>query len=226
MQSSLEIIWPHGRNSVCAPEDGRHFILPGYSRPVSIGQVEAFFLHNLAKLIGAERGFEIGTAFGYSSFWLGHAIAKNHPTRAWFGSLDNWQEGSIGTSGLKFAKEWAERLSLSNVVKYLTGNSPEDVLRFVSEPVDIAFIDGNHNGDQPLKDYKALRELLTKNGVIVWHDIEPRYGVNLAISEAIKDGWSVVTFPTSCRIGIGYRTFASWNAALDAFMTARRLELV
>jgi len=45
-----------------------------------------------------------------------------------------------------------------------------DAVRKVG-PVDVLFIDGDHRGDAPLKDYEAYLPLMAPNGVIAFHDI-------------------------------------------------------
>jgi predicted O-methyltransferase YrrM len=226
IHSELEVVWPDGRESSCCSNDGRHYALKGFPRPVSVGQVEAHLLYNLAVSAGVSRAFEIGTGFGYSSFWIGAAIKRNAPFNGWLGSLDNHSEGSAGPIALDFAASGAKRLGLDRTVDYIVGSSPSDVDKHVSAPVTLAFIDGAHGSGQPRLDYLAIRRRLSDTAFLVWHDVQSRYDVWDGIAEAIRDGWSPVVFPTSCRLCVCYKSAKQWDLALDAFTAARALSLL
>ncbi|ABS61951.1 hypothetical protein Plav_0328 [Parvibaculum lavamentivorans DS-1] len=225
MHADLDSIWPTGRNPECLPNDGGHFTLKGYTRPVSIGRIEAFLLFNLVRVLNIRTAFEIGTGFGYSSFWIAAGVIENDKG-GWVGSIDSQQEGGLGVHGLDFARRWSNIIGLDSVLHFFTGKSPDDLSHVIREPLGLAFIDGNHYGEQPVLDYTGLQPHLLQDGILVWHDIEKKYGVNAAIAASIKDGWSLVTFPTSCRIGVSYRTLAGWQAATEAFSAARNLQII
>ncbi len=226
IHSELAIVWPGGREMSCCANDGRHYTIKGFPRPVSIGQVEARLLYNLAVSGDVAWAFEIGTGFGYSSFWLGAAILRNSPTGGWLGSLDDHSEGGVGRRGFDFAVSGAKRLGLDRIVDYVVGASPADIHKYVSKPIDLALIDGSHRGTQPLDDYMALRAQLSNARFLVWHDVQSQYDVGVGLAAAIKDGWSPIVFPTSCRLCVCYRTVGEWDIALNAFERARRLSLV
>jgi hypothetical protein len=226
IHSELAIVWPKGREMSCCPNDGRHYTIKDFPRPVSIGQIESRLLYNLAVSGGVTRAIEIGTGFGYSSFWLGAGIARNSATIGWLGSLDDHSEGGIGRQGLDFAVSGAKRLGLDRVVDYFVGASPGDIHKYVCEPIDLALIDGSHKGTQPLDDYLALRAQLSGARFLVWHDVQAQYDVGEGLAAAIKDGWSPIVFPTSCRLCVCYRKVGEWDIALRAFERARTLSLL
>jgi len=124
----LEEIWPNGREAVCCAKDGHHFTLKGFSRPVSIGRVEAYILYNISKRFSVKRAFEIGTGFGYSSLWLAAAIVANYGNYGWLGSIDNQSEGELGNIGLEFARAAAQSLGISPVTHYFVGGSRKDIV--------------------------------------------------------------------------------------------------
>lgn len=226
VHAELQAIWPGGRESSCCPNDGRHYTMKGHSRPVSVGQVEARLLYNLAVSSGAKRAFEIGTGFGYSSFWLGAAIFRNHAVDGWLGSIDNHSEGGVGQTGLEFAVAGSKLLGLDQTTKYFVGTSPVDLYKHISEPIDLGLIDGNHSGMQPSDDYQGLKPFLSDSSLLIWHDVQSRYTVGAGLAAAIKDGWSPIVFPTSCRLCVCYKRLSDWDLAMSSFEAAKLLSLV
>lgn len=226
IHAELDIVWPEGREPSCCDKDGRHYAMKGYPRPVSIGQVEAHLLYNLAVSGHVTRAFEVGTGFGYSSFWLGAAINRNSPTEGWLGSMDDHSEGAIGARGLHFAASGARRLGLERTIDYIVGASPVDTQRHIVSPINLAFIDGAHKAAQPRADYMAIRDSLSESAFLIWHDVRAEYDVADGVSAAITDGWFPIVFPTSCRLCVCYRHIREWDIALYAFDHARALSLL
>ena len=226
LHSILETVWPSGREKSCTASDGHHYSLPGHTRPVSLGRVESHFLFNLVVAVRAKRVFEIGTAFGYSSFWLGFAVHLLDAAHGWVGSIDNHSEGTLGREGFDFAHKTAEHIGLTGNIQYFVGNSPTDIHKYLTSSVDLAFIDGDHNGLQPAEDYRGLKPYLENARLLVWHDVQARYNVKDGLSEAIADGWSPIVFPTSCRMCVCYKHYSDWTAAISAFQHAEQLTLM
>ena len=226
VQSELELVWPNGREPSCCPLDGEHYSLPGQPRPVSISKVESHLLYNLVIATASRSVFEVGTGFGYSSLWLAAAVHSLYGAEGWVGSIDNYSEGGRAgesTARHQVAQALAKRLNLSETVTYFVGESPSDLSSVIWSPLDLVFIDGNHHGEQPTLDYQGLRPFLTSDSLIVWHDVQSKYSVANGIANAIKDGWSPVTLPTSCRMTVCYRTFSSWEKICQAFNEAMEL---
>jgi len=139
-------------------------------------------------------GFEIATAFGYSTAYLGLAFQK---TGGKCISLDCYieefkedylyneselisasekirSEIDIGKLpvGLDTAKSSAKRLGVENVIDFKVGLSPNDVPKVIGErKIDFAFIDGGHFGDQPTKDFLAVLPYLSDKCAVLFHDI-------------------------------------------------------
>jgi len=218
----LQPIWPEGRNLNSIAGDGPHYTLNGFDRPVSIGRIEAATLKNIAELLPVASAFEIGTGFGYSSLWIGAGMALSGREHLWLTSLDAQTEGRLHDNGRRFAQAAAETLGLSSIIHYVVGSSPADVPAVLTgRMLDLVFIDGNHHGEQPLADYKAVRNSVQENGLLLFHDVEPRYSVSDAISASLRDGWSFAGLPTSCRLGACYRTPRAFDCLLEAFHRAR-----
>jgi len=75
--------------------------------------------------------------------------------------------------GIKFTNETAQTNNLK--AKVVKGFSPGDVkptaAKLLSQPPDFAFIDGRHTLPQVLLDYRAIREIASKDCVYLFHDI-------------------------------------------------------
>jgi len=154
-------------------------------------------------------GFEIATAFGYSTAYLGLAFQK---TGGKCISLDCYieefkedylyneselisasekirSEIDIGKLpvGLDMAKNIAKRLGVENVIDFKVGLSPNDVPKVIGErKIDFAFIDGGHFGDQPTKDFLAVLPYLSDKCAVLFHDNHSNCDVYRAVIEAKK----------------------------------------
>lgn len=188
-----------------------------------MGRIEAKTLKNVAQFLPAATALEVGTGFGYSSWWIAAGMALGGSAKPWLTSLDSQSEGDLADQGKAFAEAGAERLRLTHIVRYIVGNSPEDVEACLDgRTLDIAFIDGDHRGNQPLLDYCALKGHMKKDALLLLHDIDPRYSVGKAVAAALEDGWSLVTLPTSCRLGACYKSVYAFDCFMSAFGDARR----
>ncbi|TWT82703.1 hypothetical protein CA13_41660 [Planctomycetes bacterium CA13] len=165
--------------------------------PYSITDEEGLILYKLIVDNQLKNGYEIATAFGYSSFFMGLAFQSNgghllsvdayveeaeedfvySETRAREHSeaireaISKKQENHV-PEGLKFARWGAEQLGLSSVVDYQVGFSPTDVdVLAQGRTFDFAFIDGGHFGKQPTKDVQAILPFVDPDRfLIVFHD--------------------------------------------------------
>jgi predicted O-methyltransferase YrrM len=86
----------------------------------------------IAKMIGARRIFELGSGFGYSTYWLARAVKENgggvvHHTV--------WDEELSAR-----AREHLTRLRMNNLVKFHIGEAIE-TLRGIDEEFDLLFCD-------------------------------------------------------------------------------------
>jgi predicted O-methyltransferase YrrM len=64
---------------------------------------------------------------------------------------------------------------------------PEDL-----EPIDAAFIDGDHSEVGVVTDSVLARDLLRPGGIIVWHDYgNPGVEVTVALDRLSKGGWPI-----------------------------------
>lgn len=195
--------------------------------PYSITDEEGIVLYDLVTRLGLTRGYEIATAFGYSSFYLGLAFRKNHGTLV---SLDAYVEEDQQAyiydeatarrhaeayqaaratgeperlpEGLRFALAGARRLDLEATIRYEIGFSPMDVPAVLSGAnLDFAFIDGSHFGEAPCADVEAvLPHLDTRRCVIVFHDTQCEAVAKAVFHAAEKIGGDIHALNTRNRL--------------------------
>ena len=226
VHNQLQPIWVEGRNP-CVANDGHHWVLPPFKRPVSIGRVEAHFLFNLTTLLKPQITVEIGTGFGYSSMWIAAGILAAKVDNPQLFTIDDHSEGELSYDGLRFARNAYAQLGLAHLIKFVHGRSPEIIPEiFGNKFIDLAFIDGNHRGMQPYFDYKGISNFTRDNSVIIWHDVDKRYTVPDAFTQAVNEGWKGIILNTSCRIGVTYRNEDQLPMINLAFKNASELSLL
>lgn len=195
--------------------------------PYSITDEEGFVLYDLVTRLGLTRGYEIATAFGYSSFYLGLAFRKNHGKLV---SLDAYVEEDQQAfiydettarrhaeayqaaratgqpeglpEGLRFAMAGARSLDLEATICYEIGFSPMDVPAVLSgASLDFAFIDGSHFGQAPCADVDAVLPYLdTRRCVIVFHDTHCEAVAKAVFHAAEKIGGDIHSLNTRNRL--------------------------
>jgi predicted O-methyltransferase YrrM len=220
-------VWPTGRNP-SFPEDGGHFALPSHpNRPISVSLVEAHFLANLATIFDASVAIEIGTGFGYSTAWLAHGV--NNGTRPGaVHTFDDESQGDLQGEGRRVATRLWEASGVSDRIITHRGHSPEALANIDGLRAQVAFIDGDHYGEQPLLDYAGVLPHLADSGCVVFHDVQQKYTVGQAVAQAKRDGFIIVALATSCDIHVAVRSRerlplvdAAYRLASARLLTAR-----
>ena len=177
--------------------------------PYSCTDEEGLMLYFTIVENNFKSGFEIATAFGYSTEYLGLAFQK---TGGKCISLDCYIEefkedhlynenelisasekirseiksGKLPV-GLDTAKSSAKRLGVEDLIDFKVGLSPNDVPKVIGErKIDFAFIDGGHFGDQPTKDFLAVLPYLSDKCAVLFHDNNFNRYVYRAVIEAKK----------------------------------------
>ena len=175
--------------------------------PYSCTDEEGLMLYFTIVENNFKSGFEIATAFGYSTAYLGLAFQK---TGGKCISLDCYIEefkedflydeselisasekirleiesGNLPV-GLDMAKKIARRLGTENVTEFRVGLSPNNVPEVIGErKIDFAFIDGGHFGEQPTKDFLAVLPYLSDKCAVLFHDNDGNPYVRKAVKEA------------------------------------------
>ncbi len=91
------------------------------------------FLHALVLAGGYRRGIEIGTSYGFSSLWIGAALAHNGGVLT---TID------IDPTKLAFAREVFARAGLSSSIDPMVGDA-QSALAEAHGPFDFVFIDAD-----------------------------------------------------------------------------------
>lgn len=177
----------------------RMWKLRNRSLPYSCSDEEGLLMYSLITANHLRRGFEIATAFGYSSTYLGMALKDVGGELI---SLDCYIEESMESDrynqddlaasvvsvrrrvdrgepplGLATASRLADLLDITSTVRFEVGLSPRDVAAAVGgRALDFAFIDGGHHGEQPTEDFLAVAPFLGERCAVFFHDNHPGNG--------------------------------------------------
>ena len=125
---------------------------------------------------------EIGSWLGKSSYVLARALDKYKNGRLF--CVDPFDASGdcasrkiyrsarrkIQTSLIEKFKENMRELGVLNKIKILRDYSHKAIKRF-NRPIDVLFIDGNHDLKSVLCDYRDWSRLIKKGGFIVFHDV-------------------------------------------------------
>lgn len=213
--------------------------LPNRKFPYSLTDEEGLVLYDLVTRLGLRNGYEIATAFGYSSFYLGLAFKKNggrlvsmdayvEEARQDFvydealakRHAEEWGAGAKTDlpEGLRFALAGAEELGLGEIVRYEVGFSPLDVPSVLrDERLDFAFIDGSHFGEAPCADVDAVMPYMNRERcLLVFHDTHCEAVAKAVFHAAEKLGGDVISLNTRNRLVV-----VSRNVNLQAVLNCR-----
>ena len=111
----------------------------------------------LAKALGATKVFEMGSGYGYSTVWFGHAVGS--------AGIVTHTDGDIANT--RRAQEYVDRSGFADRVRFLTGDAIE-LLKNDGDIYDVVLIDIDKE-DYP----KALDTAVTKlrvGGLILTHN--------------------------------------------------------
>jgi predicted O-methyltransferase YrrM len=218
LENAMRMRKIHSRLERVDAPDARHkndlsWKLPMKKFPYSCTDEEGSILSYIIGVNKLVSGFEIATAFGFSSMYCGISLARNSGTLL---SVDCYIEefkedyqyesdelqqrisvvrddivNGKAPEGLKFARESAKILGLQDTITFEIGISPQDMPDLVgNRTFDFVFIDGGHFGEQPLLDFFAVLPYLENKCVVCFHD-----NISSPVDAAVKKAEEV--FKTS-----------------------------
>lgn len=175
--------------------------------PGSCTDEEGLALYHVITANGLRSGFEIATAFGYSTAYIGLAMQR---TGGELVSMDCYVDTSatppdarpqelaqavaevmqrieqgVYPAGLALADEHLSALGLEDLVTLSIGISPESVAdALAGRRLDFALIDGSRSGDQPTWDFDAVLPFLQPRCAVFFHDNDDNEVVQRAVAAA------------------------------------------
>jgi predicted O-methyltransferase YrrM len=138
-------------------------------KPGPIFAKEARFFYSLARLLMPEKILEIGVGPAASAVAFAHALRDNG--RGHIISVD------IDEYLIERAQLILKYHGLSSFSTIIKGDSNDQETRNkvceVAKCVDMLFIDGDHSFEVCQRDFEMYKELVSPNGVIIFHDTGP-----------------------------------------------------
>lgn len=146
-------------------------------------------LFELAQTPGLRSIVEIGSYLGASAaaFGAGLQQASNNGARVY--CVDTWNNNAMSEGERETMSAF-----LANTLRYresivpMRGWSHEVAPQIGNElgRIDLLFIDGDHSYDGCLADWRAYRDLLSPNALVVLHDVGWAEGVQRVMREEIR----------------------------------------
>lgn len=178
----------------------KFFIIPWYHShtlrlsnhlyPWSLTEQEGNILYDNILKYNLKKGFEIATAFGISSTFIGLGLKE---TNGKLVTMDAYIEESCNgetetknygvndentfenADGYKMASKLIEHFEIQNHVDIKIGWSPTDTGKIIEEvhgsnKLDFAFIDGGHSAEQIQYDTEKIIEYSDEDCILFFHD--------------------------------------------------------
>lgn len=173
-----------------------------------IGPAAGYYCYLTARLIGAQRVFELGSGYGYSTAWFARAVAENGG-----GELFHtvWDEELS-----RRAREHLSALGYGEIVRYQVSEAVQ-ALRDVDGTFDLIFNDINKEGYP--ESLEVIEERLRPGGVLIvdnilWSGRVMDVENNESSTEAIRtvtrrlaesDRWIFSLVPIRDGLAVAYR---------------------
>jgi predicted O-methyltransferase YrrM len=163
-----------------------HFYWPN-TFPNAVDDATAAMLYSLVRLVQPDIVLEIGTAYGNSALAIGQALEDNKKGKLY----------TIDPIEREIANIAIKKSGLKHRINYILGYSYDVIPSLGLPQIDIAFIDANHSGEHPSRDFHLVHDLLRPGGFLVFHDSILYDGVKRAVAAVKRSGkYESATFPT------------------------------
>ena len=170
--------------------DSHSLRLNNHLFPWSLTEQEAKILYDSIIKFNLKSGFEIATAFGISSTFMGLALKK---TNGKLVTMDAYIEEAFNgetetknytvndenifenADGYKMTQKLLEHFEIKEFVIPKIGWSPKDTGKIIEEvhgfnKLDFAFIDGGHSAEQIQYDTEVIMDYLNEDCILFYHD--------------------------------------------------------
>lgn len=120
-----------------------------------------YFLASLIRLTKAQTVLEVGVFQGYTSAEMIKALPKG----SYYAGIDI--KDLFVQENKDILREEAKK---GKVVDFIIGDSIVEMQKLPKNHFDLIFIDGNHEFNHVLKEFKIAETLITRTGIIAFHD--------------------------------------------------------
>lgn len=166
-----------------------------------------FFAYDLVCNLKPKMIVELGTYRGTSFFSFCQAVKDRHLSTKLF-AIDSWEgedhTGMYGNDILKEVKNIVNNYYRKINIKLLKTYFDTAVNKFKDNQIDILHIDGLHTYEAVRHDYETWQGKVSKNGIILFHDInvqERGFGV-YAFWKELKKSKNTIEFHHSQGLGV------------------------
>jgi len=121
-----------------------------------VGPASGQYCYQVARMIGAQRVFELGSGYGYSTAWFARAVQKNGGGEVYHVV---WEEKLT-----RMARQHLSALGFDDLVQYRTGEAV-GILRQTAGPFDLIFNDIDKEGYPD--SLPVIEEKLRPGGVLI-----------------------------------------------------------
>ncbi len=120
-----------------------------------------YFLASLIRLTKAQTVLEVGVFEGYTSVEMIKAL----PPRSMYVGIDI--KDFIKPDNKQVFRDAGKE---GKIIEFILGNSTTEMPKLQKNHFDLVFIDGNHEFEHVLKEFKIAETLITRTGIIAFHD--------------------------------------------------------
>ena len=150
-------------------------------------------LSQISKFLRRRRIFEIGTFCGYTTYHI--ALNTSDDTHVYTLDLpaDKLANAKLEITDIELIKkpikgEWFLNTKVSAKITQLLGDSAAFDYSEYEGRMDLVYVDGGHSYEYAMEDSMTARKLLTRDGIIVWHDYPTWPGVWCCL-EDLQQQW-------------------------------------
>lgn len=194
-QSPWPVQWPHLRKTI--PHLWRSDARGTGPATGNASVEEAACLYTLAKPFAGGRGLEIGTHFGWTA---AHLLAAGL-------RLDCVDTAFDDPTRIAAVSQALDSVPCAGTYRLWAGASPGILAKVRAadpDPFAFAFIDGNHDGDAPAEDARAVIPLMAEDACVVFHDMTSPH-VAAGLEACARAGFRTRLWNTQQILGVAWR---------------------